>query len=114
MENKLLKRFGDRLRTLRKAKSLTQEELATRAGIDTSYLNYIENGKQSPSLTKIAAIAEALEVELPEMFYFSQSKGYNKRLDALALRLTDALKAKDEKVSALVSEFIASVRKLYL
>jgi transcriptional regulator with XRE-family HTH domain len=53
---------------------LSQEELAFRAGVHRTYLGGIERGHRNPALKNIAAIAEALEVTLPELFSFGERK----------------------------------------
>lgn len=64
------KQFGERIKDLRLAKGLSQEELAFRAGVHRTYLGGIERGERNPSLKNIAAIAMALDVALPELFSF--------------------------------------------
>lgn len=64
------KKFGKRVRVLRRAKGLSQEELAFRAGVHRTYLGGIERGERNPSLKNIAAIAKALDTQLPELFQF--------------------------------------------
>lgn len=66
------KQFGQGVRELRLAKGLSQEELAFRAGVHRTYLGSIDRGQRNPALKNIAAIAEALEVTLPELFSFGQ------------------------------------------
>jgi transcriptional regulator with XRE-family HTH domain len=51
---------GANIRALRKAKKLTQEELAGDSGIDLTYMGGIERGKRNPSLMVLVAIAKAL------------------------------------------------------
>jgi transcriptional regulator with XRE-family HTH domain len=51
---------GANIRALRKAKKLTQEELAGESGIDLTYMGGIERGKRNPSLMVLVAIAKAL------------------------------------------------------
>ena len=67
---KIEKQFGDRIRALRVAKKLSQEEIAHRAGVHRTYLGGIERGERNPSLRNIAALAEALEVSLSELFRY--------------------------------------------
>ena len=62
------KRFGERVRELRQAKGLSQEELAFRAKVHRTYLGGIERGERNPALKNITAIAEALDVTLSELF----------------------------------------------
>ena len=66
--SKVQKQFGKRVRELRKAKGLSQEELAFKAGIHRTYIGGIERGERNPSLNNIAAIAKALGVTPPELF----------------------------------------------
>jgi transcriptional regulator with XRE-family HTH domain len=62
------KRFGNRVRELRQAKGLSQEELAFRAKVHRTYIGGIERGERNPALKNIAAIAKALEVSLSDLF----------------------------------------------
>jgi transcriptional regulator with XRE-family HTH domain len=64
------KQFGERIRDLRLAKGLSQEELAFRAGVHRTYLGGIERGERNPALKNIALIADALGVTLSELFSF--------------------------------------------
>jgi len=64
------KRFGDRIRELRKEKQLSQEELAFKAGVHRTYLGSIERGERNPSLRNISAIAAALGISLSDLFQY--------------------------------------------
>jgi transcriptional regulator with XRE-family HTH domain len=64
----ILIRFGRRVRQLRERKRLSQEDLGLEAGLDRTYISGIERGVRNVSLKNIAAIAEALNVTLAEMF----------------------------------------------
>lgn len=54
---------GANIRRLRKAKGLTQEQLAHEAEIAMRYIAGVERGEENPSLRYLVKIAEALEVE---------------------------------------------------
>ena len=60
--------FGQRVRELRQAKGLSQEDLAFKSRVHRTYLGGIERGERNPSLKNIAAIAEALGITLSELF----------------------------------------------
>lgn len=64
---RLLKKFGERVRELRRRKGLSQEEFAALAEMDRSYMGAIERGEQNPSLWVIARIADALGVTIPDL-----------------------------------------------
>jgi transcriptional regulator with XRE-family HTH domain len=51
------------VRRLRKARGLTQEQLAHDADIDLTYLGGIERGRRNPSLAVLVRIAAALGAE---------------------------------------------------
>jgi transcriptional regulator with XRE-family HTH domain len=60
MSNEYLLLFGKRVRELRKAKKLSQLQLADKVGVDRSYVGLLERGERNPSLEVIAEIAKAL------------------------------------------------------
>ena len=58
---------GDNVKRLRKQRCMTQEQLAFDAQIDLTYVGGIERGRRNPSLSVLARIARALEVDLPQL-----------------------------------------------
>lgn len=64
------KRFGARMRRFRKAMKpkVSQEALADIAGLDRSYTGKIERGEKNVSLVNINRIADALKVEVADLF----------------------------------------------
>ena len=57
-------RVGLNLQALRKAKGLSQEELAHRADIHQTYLSGVERGRRNPSVMVLARIAAAMDEDL--------------------------------------------------
>jgi transcriptional regulator with XRE-family HTH domain len=55
--------LGANIRRLRKAKGLTQEQLAHEAGMAMRYVAGVERGEENPSLRFLVKIAEALGSE---------------------------------------------------
>lgn len=68
MRDQRLIDFGIKVRSLRKAKGLSQEAIANLAGIDRSYMGQIERGEINLTLTKIYQIAGALEIAPSSLF----------------------------------------------
>lgn len=60
--------FGRRVRQLRAARGLSQEEFAHVAGLDRSYMGGVERGERNISLENICLIAAALAVSPAELF----------------------------------------------
>lgn len=54
------KRMGERIKTLRIAQRMTQEELAEKAGLQRTHVVRIEQGKYNFTLSVLSAIADAL------------------------------------------------------
>lgn len=68
MNDPRLKQFGNRIKTLRKEKGLSQEAFASLANIDRSYMGHIERGSKNVTLTKIYQIVDALEISPQVLF----------------------------------------------
>jgi transcriptional regulator with XRE-family HTH domain len=66
-------KFGHRVRALREAQGLTQEQLAERARISVDFLSLIERGRNSPSFENLEAVAGALEVSIASLFMFTRA-----------------------------------------
>jgi transcriptional regulator with XRE-family HTH domain len=60
--------FGLRVRNLRQARRLSQEELAELAGVHRTYVSSLERGQRNVGLDNILAIAAALGVPASDLF----------------------------------------------
>ena len=63
----ICKRFGAKVRALRGARGLSQEELARKAGLHRTYVGGIERGERNISLINIEKLAMALGVSLESL-----------------------------------------------
>src|SRR5712671_6746921 len=61
--------IGDRLRTLREEKKLSQGDVEKRTGLLRCYISRVENGHTVPAIETIEKLARALEVPLYQIFY---------------------------------------------
>ena len=59
--------IGERLKTLRVRRALTQQELADRAGVSSNALNRIELNKAEPHMSTLRKLAKALDVDPTEL-----------------------------------------------
>ncbi|MFY9853525.1 MAG: helix-turn-helix transcriptional regulator [Terracidiphilus sp.] len=66
--SKIQKRFGDRVRAIRKEQGISQEGLALACDLDRSYIGGVERGERNISLVNIQKIADALRVSPKELF----------------------------------------------
>ena len=59
--------FGARLRELRLARGLTQEQLAERSRSNKPFISNLERGRTSPTLGMLIRLAEALDCRVAEL-----------------------------------------------
>ncbi len=72
-------KIGMRIRQARKAKKLTQSELAGQCGISMSFLGHIERGTRIMSLETFVNLCEALDADAGE-FLWGQTRPSDSRL----------------------------------
>ena len=86
------KLFGLRVRAVRKAARITQEQAAEAARLNPKYLGQIERGEKRPSFEAIIALAKALHVSPALLFQFDREESdegaLRKRIDGLLAKGT--------------------------
>lgn len=65
--NDLRAALGQRVKDLRERLAWSQEKLAERARLDTTYISGIERGQRNPGLNSLNQLARALGVSLPAL-----------------------------------------------
>ena len=61
--------IGDRLRTFREQKNLSQGDIEKRTGLLRCYISRVENGHTVPAIETLEKLARAFEVPLFQIFY---------------------------------------------
>lgn len=64
---RLQRRLAERVRSIRKVRNLSQEDLADLAEIDRTYVSQIERAVGNPSLGVMVKVASALEVHVTDL-----------------------------------------------
>ncbi len=85
--------LGARIKEMRLAKNLTQEELADRCELTKGYISQLENDLTSPSITTLVDLLNALGSSLGEFFreetaqkvVFSEEEYIDKQSDGMTL-----------------------------
>ena len=67
--------FGQRLKELRKNKNLTQLKLAEIIDTEESHISALERGIHFPKFETLEKLANALDVEFNELFFFLHYRG---------------------------------------
>ena len=63
----LIEEFGKRIRQLRTARNLSQEELAELTGFHRTYIGMVERGERNISLSNIGVFAKAFGITVSEL-----------------------------------------------
>ena len=67
------------LRSVRRSLDVTQDELAKKSGVSRTTISYLESGvAQDTTVGTLAKIAEALGIEISELFLPRQSNALDK------------------------------------
>ena len=66
-DKKFLKALGKKIKGLRKAQKISQDQLAYESTMHRTHINRIENGKLDAGISKLRAIAKALNIGLKEL-----------------------------------------------
>lgn len=96
--------IGQRIRKIRKAHGLSQEELAEKVGISTTHMSHIETGNTKLSLSVFVDLAAALEVRADELLNdgtpAERSKSVEEIIRALDTCSTQQIKIIEDLVKA--------------
>lgn len=69
-KEKIIKDFGKSLKNIRESKGLSFRELAAASGVDHAQIARIENGEKDPRMHTVVLLADALDIDLGELFSF--------------------------------------------
>jgi len=72
--NLAVKRVGQQLRIMRKARRLSIRTLAELSGLSANTLSLIENGKTSPSVGTLHQLAKSLDIPITAFFEYEHQK----------------------------------------
>lgn len=60
----LIINMGEAIKQARKAKKISQAELASRAGVTQTYVSFLEKGTTFPQKDKLVAICNVLDLDI--------------------------------------------------
>lgn len=60
--------IGQKLKTIRKQRGLSQRELASRAGLTNGTISLIEQNRTSPSVASLKSLLDAIPISMAEFF----------------------------------------------
>lgn len=92
-------KIGQKIRKIRKAHGLSQEELAEKVGISTTHMSHIETGNTKLSLPVFIDVANALEVRTDDLLDNPATATTSTSFDEIATVL-ECCSAQEAKVIA--------------
>lgn len=67
MPRDIVERFAEHLKEVRNEKGMTQVDVAEKAGIQTTYLSDLENGKKEPCLRVLEMLATSMGISVSDL-----------------------------------------------
>lgn len=102
--------YGERLRTLRRERGLTQEEVAMRADITTSYYGQLERGTANPTVGMLEKICCVMGISISDIFSEADTNLFG--IDALSMQILHQLSDKTDEEKAIALSLIKTAFKL--
>ena len=98
--------IGKNLRTYRKQRTLTQEQLAERAGLSPNYIGILERGEKLPSLETLLTLLNQLNVSADMVLCDVLNTGYAIKGSQLSEQLAGCDKKVQDRVLAVVATLL--------
>lgn len=102
--------YGERLRNLRHERGFTQEEVALRADITTSYYGQIERGTANPSVALLEKICAVMGISISDIFTDGDTNPLT--IDALSMQIIHQLNGKTDEEKELILSMIKTAFRL--
>lgn len=102
--------IGERLHELRVNSGLSQEKLALRANITTTYLGLLERNLKNPTVKVIEQICSQLDISLSD--FFSSSYSPEKPADAISLQIIAQISDRSEEEKLLILQTVKDILRL--
>ena len=103
--------IGQRIRKYRKAKGLSQEQLAEIVDISTTHMSHIETGNTKLSLQVFADLAEALQVSVDSLLYDVNSNSKQQAYQEITDILDQCTPAKAQALKEIISSTWSAINK---
>lgn len=102
--------YGKRLRQLRKERGLSQEQVALRADITTSYYGLLERGQANPSVALLEKICAVMNIQMSDIFAETNTNLLG--IDAISMQILHQLSGKSTAEKETVLGIIKQIFKL--
>lgn len=100
-----LKNFGIRIQQKRKARGLTQEEVAYRMGCSLTYISKLENGKSSCNMDRLFELGNVLHCDVADLL-LGINRGSDHYLEPELEQMIGQLSSEDKELICAMMEVI--------
>ena len=105
-KDELMLLIGNNLRRYRLKQNITQEQLAEKVGISTSFYANLERGKKSMSIKTLRDLSDALEVSVDFILYENNTRNHIRNIEVLLNNEPESFIISIEKlIRVCISEF---------
>ncbi|OPY57900.1 MAG: HTH-type transcriptional regulator SinR [Syntrophorhabdaceae bacterium PtaU1.Bin034] len=98
---------GERIRILRKERGWSQEELGERADLHHTYVGAVERGEKNASIDTLDKIAEALGVEMIDLFTLARKQ---QSIDSLRSHVIEEIRELSSGTLKLIADLIKALK----
>jgi len=98
---------GERIRNLRKERGWSQEELGEKADLHHTYVGAVERGEKNASIDTLDKIADALDIEMVDLFTLTKGK---MNVDKLRACIIEEVKESSPATLKLIAALIQTTR----
>jgi len=102
---------GERIKSLRKSKGLTQANLGEQVDLPQPYIGGIEKGERNISLDTLQKLLEALNITPEELFRNYVNDSFNKEAHEILDRMNELLVNRDIEEIKIVESFVNDILK---
>jgi len=69
----IAKLVGEQIRSFRQDRGLSQEELALRSGLNTTFVGQVERGIKKPTIDTLEKMVNSLDITFEDLFSFEKN-----------------------------------------
>lgn len=102
--------IGQRIRKIRKARGLSQEQLAAMIGISTTHMSHIETANTKLSLQVFADIANALSVQTDALLHDQQQE----TVTSMTNEIVTVMETCNARQARIITEIVKSMKASFL
>lgn len=106
-DQEFLTALGQRIKTLREQRKLSQQALADAAGVSDYTIQKMEAGKAKAQVTSVFRVAVALNVPITELFEEMSAKPLDREKRKAVNRIADLFAEQDLETIAVIENLIS-------